>query len=166
MKIVKTFLMAAMALSLIACQEKLAKDRMNDEELRKYADELAHKYIITDGHVDLPFRLKIKNFRLDREYMGIPISTTEGDFDYERAKKGGLDAPFISSTRLFILHSAIGPKAFPVDYHLEGCIRPGRMACTDLLMVRHCRYRRGQGACPRQTPWRRRPARPTAIHLR
>ena len=28
--------------------------------------------------------------------MGIPISTTEGDFDFERARKGGLDAPFMS----------------------------------------------------------------------
>ncbi len=26
----------------------------------------------------------------------MPISTKEGDFDYERAKKGGLDAPFMS----------------------------------------------------------------------
>ena len=69
---------------------------MNNDELRAYADELAHRYIITDGHVDLPFRLKIKNFRVDREYMGIPIKTTEGDFDYERARKGGLDAPFMS----------------------------------------------------------------------
>ena len=69
---------------------------MNDEQLRAYADELAHKFIITDGHVDLPFRLKVKNFRLDREYMGIPVSTKEGDFDFERAKKGGLDAPFMS----------------------------------------------------------------------
>lgn len=69
---------------------------MNDDELRAYADELAHKYIITDGHVDLPFRLKMSNFRVEREYMGIPIQTDEGDFDYERAKKGGLDAPFMS----------------------------------------------------------------------
>ena len=69
---------------------------MNDDQLRTYADELAHKYIITDGHVDLPYRLKIKNFRVDREYMGIPIKTTDGDFDYERARKGGLDAPFMS----------------------------------------------------------------------
>jgi membrane dipeptidase len=81
---------------LTRCAEKKPVDRMNDEQLRKYADELAHKFIITDGHVDLPFRLKIKNFRLDREYMGIPVSTTEGDFDFERAKKGGLDAPFMS----------------------------------------------------------------------
>lgn len=70
--------------------------QMLDEALRKKADELAHKYILTDGHVDLPYRLKIKNFRLEREYLGIPLKTTEGDFDYERAKKGGLSAPFMS----------------------------------------------------------------------
>ena len=69
---------------------------MDDGQLRAYADTLAHKYIITDGHVDLPYRLKVKNFRLEREYMGIPVSTKDGDFDYERAKKGGLDAPFMS----------------------------------------------------------------------
>ncbi len=69
---------------------------MPDEQLRRVADSLAQAYIITDGHVDLPFRLRIKGFTLDREYIGIPISTTEGDFDYVRAKKGGLDAPFMS----------------------------------------------------------------------
>lgn len=79
-----------------ACAPKKPVERLNDDELRAYADELAHRYIITDGHVDLPFRLKVKNFRIEREYMGIPVSTTEGDFDYERAKKGGLDAPFMS----------------------------------------------------------------------
>lgn len=69
---------------------------MDNAQLRAYADTLAHQYIITDGHVDLPYRLKVKNFRLEREYMGIPVSTKDGDFDYERAKKGGLDAPFMS----------------------------------------------------------------------
>lgn len=68
----------------------------SDAELRKIADELAHKYIITDGHVDLPYRLETKNFRLTKEFIGIPVETTEGDFDYVRAKKGGLDAPFMS----------------------------------------------------------------------
>lgn len=67
-----------------------------DDLLRAKADELAHKYIITDGHVDLPYRLKVKNFRLERQYMDIPVQTSEGDFDYVRAKKGGLSAPFMS----------------------------------------------------------------------
>ncbi len=81
---------------LFSCSEKKPVDRMTDEQLRNYADELAHQYIITDGHVDLPYRLRMKNFRLEREYMSIPVSSTDGDFDYERAKKGGLDAPFMS----------------------------------------------------------------------
>lgn len=67
-----------------------------NEEVQKIADSLAQVYIIVDGHVDLPYRLSIKNFRLERQYLGIPVSTTEGDFDFERAKKGGLDAPFMS----------------------------------------------------------------------
>lgn len=93
---IKVALFIFLAGLILGCSEKKPVDRMNDEQLLIYADELAHKYIITDGHVDLPYRLKVKNFRLDREYMGIPVSTTEGDFDYERAKKGGLDAPFMS----------------------------------------------------------------------
>lgn len=67
-----------------------------DAQLRQLADELAHRYIITDGHVDLPFRLRVQNFRLTKELIGIPIETDQGDFDYVRAKKGGLDAPFMS----------------------------------------------------------------------
>ncbi|NND35460.1 MAG: membrane dipeptidase [Saprospiraceae bacterium] len=60
------------------------------------ANELAHKFIISDGHVDLPYRLKVNNFRLEKRFMGIPIKTDLGDFDYVRAKTGGLDAPFMS----------------------------------------------------------------------
>ena len=71
-------------------------NQMTDAELKVLADELAHKYIITDGHVDLPYRLKVRNFRLTKEFIGIPIETQDGDFDYVRAKKGGLDAPFMS----------------------------------------------------------------------
>jgi len=69
---------------------------MSDEAIKKLADELAHKYIITDGHVDLPYRLKVTNFRLEKEFLGIPLKTDKGDFDLERAKIGGLDAPFMS----------------------------------------------------------------------
>jgi len=83
-------------LFLISCAASAQKKKMSDDELRKLADQIAHKYILTDGHVDLPYRLRIKRFKLDREYLGIPIETTEGDFDYVRAKKGGLSAPFMS----------------------------------------------------------------------
>jgi len=69
---------------------------MTDEELRRYADELAHKYIITDGHVDLPERLKENKFIADSAHMSVVVSTSEGEFDYVRARKGGLSAPFMS----------------------------------------------------------------------
>lgn len=80
----------------VKVSEKNYYASLPEDELQHVADSLAQAYIITDGHVDLPYRLKIKRFTLDREYLGIPISTTEGDFDYERARKGGLDAPFMS----------------------------------------------------------------------
>ncbi|SOE21863.1 membrane dipeptidase [Spirosomataceae bacterium TFI 002] len=60
------------------------------------SQKLAQKFIITDGHVDLPYRLKVKNFQLDREYLGIPVESKDGDFDFKRAKAGGLNAPFMS----------------------------------------------------------------------
>ncbi len=69
---------------------------MADDELRAYAEELAHKYIITDGHVDLPEQLKEKKINLTQDNIDIIISATEGEFDYVRARKGGLDAPFMS----------------------------------------------------------------------
>ncbi len=96
------------ALFLFSCNQTATTDtsetstptktiaEMNDDELRTYADELAHKYIIADGHVDLPYRLGTRFFRMYKELIGIPIESKEGDFDYVRAKKGGLDAPFMS----------------------------------------------------------------------
>ncbi len=61
-----------------------------------HANQLAQKFIIADGHVDLPYRLKVNNFRLEKEYLGIPYQSATGDFDFMRAKEGGLDAPFMS----------------------------------------------------------------------
>jgi membrane dipeptidase len=78
----------------ISCSEKRPVDRMNDEQLRAYADSLAKKFIITDGHVDLPYRLIENSFSKDS--IKILLSTKRGDFDFERAIKGGLDAPFMS----------------------------------------------------------------------
>ncbi|MBI1768705.1 MAG: membrane dipeptidase [Bacteroidetes bacterium] len=92
MKALSTVLLSA--IFFVSCSDKRPVDRMNDEQLRAYADSLAHKFIITDGHVDLPYRLKETNFTKDS--INVIISTKKGDFDFERAMKGGLDAPFMS----------------------------------------------------------------------
>lgn len=99
-RIISTFFVIIMAFTLLSAQNKTGKANpwtgKSDAELQKIADQLAHKYIIIDGHVDLPYRLVTKNFRLDKEFLGIPVESKEGDFDYVRAKKGGLSAPFMS----------------------------------------------------------------------
>jgi len=77
-------------------QSSKATQKMTEAEMRAFADKLAHKYVIVDGHVDLPYRLRIKNFKVERQYVGITMHYPQGDFDYERAVKGGLTAPFMS----------------------------------------------------------------------
>lgn len=82
----------------MSCNQKMqqATRFSSADPLMKRANEIAQKYIITDGHVDLPYRLKAMNFRLQKELIGIPIESEKGDFDWKRAKAGGLDAPFMS----------------------------------------------------------------------
>lgn len=88
----KTIILFAVISFLISCSTK----RQSIVSSEKQANILAQKYIITDGHVDLPYRLKILNFRFQKEYLGLPISSEKGEFDYNRARQGGLDAPFMS----------------------------------------------------------------------
>ena len=53
------------------------------------AEEISKKYIIADTHIDVPHRLLEK-------YDDVSQATEGGDFDYPRAVRGGLDAPFMS----------------------------------------------------------------------
>jgi membrane dipeptidase len=94
--LITLYLLISLTQSCTSVEKRRDYASLPDDQIRRVADSLAQTFIITDGHVDLPYRLRVKNFRLEREYLGIPVSTTEGDFDYERARKGGLDAPFMS----------------------------------------------------------------------
>lgn len=58
-------------------------------ELRKKAQKLAQKYMIIDTHLDVPYRLK-------KKMEDISERTAGGDFDYPRAKKGGLNVVFMA----------------------------------------------------------------------
>ncbi len=60
------------------------------------AERLAHEILILDGHVDVPWRLHKAIERDGSLTIDVAGPTTDGDFDYPRAKKGGLDAPFMS----------------------------------------------------------------------
>ena len=80
MRVAVLFILA-MAL-LISCKSTYVQSDTPQEDVSARAERLAQQYIITDGHVDLPYRLKVRNFRLEREFLGIPIETDEGDFDF------------------------------------------------------------------------------------
>lgn len=95
MKFIST-LCCFITLFFFNCSEKKQIEKMNDEELRVYANELAHKFIIADGHVDFPERLNEKKIVLTEETKSIVLSDAGGEFDYERAKRGGHSSPFMS----------------------------------------------------------------------
>ena len=60
-----------------------------DAEIMERANELAHRAIIVDTHIDVPYRL-------EEEFEDVADATNKGDFDYPRALAGGLNAPFMS----------------------------------------------------------------------
>ena len=69
---------------------------LTDEELKARSKVLADQFIIVDGHIDLPDLLKEKKYKAGIDSPDTIISTGKGEFDYTRAKQGGLDAPFMS----------------------------------------------------------------------
>lgn len=68
---------------------------MSEQEIMTLANSLAQKFIMVDGHVDLPYRMKMKGFMITKEVEDVSVETT-GNFDHPKAKRGGLDAPFMS----------------------------------------------------------------------
>ena len=70
--------------------------KLTDEQRLEAAREIAQSTIMVDGHVDLPYRMKVGGFTLQREILDVSVRTPDGNFDYPRAKEGGLDAPFMS----------------------------------------------------------------------
>jgi membrane dipeptidase len=53
------------------------------------AQDIAQNAILVDGHIDVPYRIHNK-------WVDVTKATDDGDFDYPRAKLGGLNAPFMS----------------------------------------------------------------------
>ena len=53
------------------------------------AERLARSHLIIDTHIDVPFRLQ-------RQASNVAVSAPDGQFDYPRARTGGLNAPFMS----------------------------------------------------------------------
>lgn len=77
-------------------EESIDYSQLSEEELMEIATDLAQNTIMVDGHVDLPYRMKVGGFTLQREILNVAERTEGGNFDFPRSKEGGLDAPFMS----------------------------------------------------------------------
>jgi len=87
MKITKPGLLltsATLGLSLImtgVCAEA--------SSVEEQASMITHKYLLADTHIDVPYRLH-------SGWVDVTVSAPDGQFDYPRAAKGGLNLPFMS----------------------------------------------------------------------
>ena len=91
---VRSFVATATIMLLAACGPAEQPDRSPEEtsarvDMAAQAMEIAHNSIIIDTHIDVPYRLH-------DAWEDVSEATDGGDFDYPRAKAGGLNAPFMS----------------------------------------------------------------------
>ena len=82
-----TFSSSCICVALVAASAVSASEQ--DSELAASARLIAQKYMLVDTHIDVPYRL-------EDEWADVTGHTEDGDFDYERARRGGLDIPFMS----------------------------------------------------------------------
>ncbi len=86
----KRVLILLPVLCFLACQSPVKKAKGDDSEsISVKADRLSKEIMLIDTHIDVPYRLV-------EEWEDISARTEKGHFDYERARKGGLDVPFMS----------------------------------------------------------------------
>ncbi|MCH8120666.1 MAG: dipeptidase [Planctomycetes bacterium] len=107
-KIILWIAIVAPAVLVIGCQQQAKM--LADAKLRKKAEQLAQKCIIVDTHQDVPYRLLKKMEDISKRTEG-------GEFDYPRARKGGLNVVFMA---VYI----------PAEYEKEG----GAKALADKII--------------------------------
>lgn len=86
MKLIATL---TLILFFTTAQSATIDTQANTYTASKKAHSIAESSIIVDGHIDVPYRL-------EDGWVDVTKATKGGDFDYPRAKSGGLNAPFMS----------------------------------------------------------------------
>ncbi len=76
-------------ISLLFVSSTSFAQQSSGDPLRARAEKLARECIIVDTHIDVPDQLRDK-------WEDISQRLPDGEFDYPRAKEGGLKAPFMS----------------------------------------------------------------------
>lgn len=81
----RTTLLTAAISSLLLASPAMADDHQASERAQKIAQDT----LIIDTHIDVPWRLQ-------RDWEDMTGAAERGDYDYERAQQGGLNAPFMA----------------------------------------------------------------------
>jgi len=76
----------AMAMTLLLLLSPLQADQSS---IKEQAQQIAKKFLLADTHIDVPYRLQ-------EGWVDVTNATADGDFDYPRAVKGGLNLLFMS----------------------------------------------------------------------
>lgn len=76
-----------LAMLVAAVSPALAQEKSLD--LATTADQISRKYMLVDTHIDVPERVY-------QDWVDVTKATKGGDFDYPRAREGGLNVPFMS----------------------------------------------------------------------
>jgi membrane dipeptidase len=72
------------------CLPLMVSNAVSDQaSIEQRAQQITEKYLLTDTHIDVPYRLH-------NGWVDVTKATADGDFDYPRAVKGGLNLPFMS----------------------------------------------------------------------
>jgi membrane dipeptidase len=78
-------LLSAIISSMLLATPAVADDHQASERAQKIAQDT----LIIDTHIDVPWRLQ-------RDWEDMTGAAERGDYDYERAQQGGLNAPFMA----------------------------------------------------------------------
>lgn len=101
MKYLSKVLFWAALIFSIACQDQNKKQKIqttesaSDMTSQELGRDLAKRFLITDGHIDLPYKLAEEGYMSRGEIPDLS-NEIDGNFDYIKAKLGGLNAPFMS----------------------------------------------------------------------
>lgn len=85
----KAYLISLALLSTAVLTACSSTTNMPATDIQTRAKQLAQQYIIVDTHIDVPYRLH-------KDWEDVSVATQRGEFDYPRARAGGLNAPFMS----------------------------------------------------------------------
>jgi membrane dipeptidase len=92
-------------LTLSGCANRPQHEDTSAAAYRSHAEQLAQECILVDTHVDIPYRL-------NERMTDISVRSYTTDFDYPRARTGGLDAAFAAVYTPQSYESAGGAYAF------------------------------------------------------